>query len=362
MAPPLTYNPGSSRTRYAAVQTDGRWTLAALTTALLLLYFTPWLALGHGVESSGLGLWIELPALLRPIDRFGIGEYAAPVLGWSIPLIGAVGVVQSARGRVSLCALALAASVFSLVAFGLWLSRWPQTPSLATLPLTHAGLAVVAGAVLVLGLNVLGALLRPRLEERLGISERRRRDGTVAIDVDRQRWRPLWRLLYSVANVAIVYVAAVLWTRYHLFELADRFALPVTAAMTVVIALAGLWVVRSALGRAPYARIVIDYDSLRVITGGERGRYARGHIGGLYVPQQAEDGVRDYYNAAPDAQTLTLPVTSSGSPTPQPGGLLRTPRASVMMRMRDRSVALAHHLRPAQAKELVRRLTIRLLD
>ena len=46
----------------------------------------------------------------------------------------------------------------------------------------------------------------------------------------------------------------------------------------------------------------------------------------------------------------------------QAGGLLRTPRASVMMRMRDRTVALAHHLRPAQAKELVRRLTIRLLD
>jgi len=344
------------------VQTDGRWTLAALTTALLVLYFTPWLTLGHGMELSGFKLAFGLPALLQPIDRFGIGDYIAPLLGWAIPLLGLIGVVQSARGKVSVCAITLALIVCGLLGFGLWLSPWQHAPTFATLPLTPAGLFVLASVALTLGLNAVSAMWAHRVEERLGITERRRHNGTVAIDVHAPRWRPLAQLLYIVANAAIVYAALLFWAHYHLFGMADAFMVPLTVSLIVLVSMALFMVVRSALRHPALARIVIGYESLRVIAGGDRGRYQRGHIGGLYVPEQAQANVRNYYDEALDENTLTLPVATQATGTPPAGTLLGVPRTHVMMRLRHRTVALAHHLSPAQAKELVRRITIRLLD
>jgi hypothetical protein len=132
--------------------------------------------------------------------------------------------------------------------------------------------------------------------------------------------------------------------------------------LIVLVSMALFMVVRSALRHPALARIVIGYESLRVIAGGDRGRYQRGHIGGLYVPEQAQANVRNYYDEALDENTLTLPVATQATGTPPAGTLLGVPRTHVMMRLRHRTVALAHHLSPAQAKELVRRITIRLLD
>ncbi|MES1940772.1 hypothetical protein T5B8_11037 [Salinisphaera sp. T5B8] len=341
---------------------DGRWTLAALTSALLVLYFTPWLALGDGVDTSGYALSSGLTVLLAPIDRFDIGQYLGPVLGWTLPLIGFVGLVQSARGRISLCAMTLAVCVCSLLGFGFWQSPWYQAPTLASLPLTHAGMAVLASALLSLVASLLVALLSGWRDHRHGITEHRRADGTVAIEIRPPRWRPLRRLLYFVANVAIIYVALLFWAHHHLLELADQAMVPVTLVVLAFIALAVAVIVRSALRHNRRARIVIDQQSLSVITGGDCGRYQRQHINGLYVPQQADDNVRDYYDAAHGADALTLPVTTQIPDTVTAEPLLGKPCTRVMMRLRHRTVALAHHLGPAQARELVRRLTIRLLD
>lgn len=341
--------------------TNNRWTPAALSAAVFVLYFTPWLMRRDGSEPTGFALSKDLFASVAGLDRSGLSTTVAPLLAWAIPLLALGGLVQCARGRTRWAGALLAAAVLSVIGLGLSLSSFVGRTQPVAVDFTLGGFAVAGAALALVALAA-----KPRAgDPPLGITERRRDDGTVAIHVSQNRWRPLHRLLYIVVNTAILLGALALWAQDHFPAIAPVAMPPVAGISFVAVALAGVAVSLAASRRAPRARIVIDRTTLTVVAGGERGRYPRSHIGGIYIPQQTDASVSDYYDNHRGKHTLTLPVSlpkNGSAPAARSVSLFADSGTRVVMNLRNRSVDLARHLTQVQATELVRRLMVRLLD
>ena len=339
---------------------DARWTPTALTAALLLLYFTPWLTLGDGSMPSGFMVTRTVLDALAGLDRPSAAETVSPMLAWAIPALALSGLFQSARGHTRWAGACLGTAVLAVISLGLWLTPFVGESHRMRLDITFAGLAVFAAAFTLMVLSI----RRVSDDEDGTIVERRRRHGVVALDVRQNRWRPLNRLLSIVVNAAIVFGALALWLDDHFPDIALLTMLPIAAIALIAIALTGAAASLTASRRAPLARIVIDDNTLTVVAGGDPGRYPRTHIGGIYVPQGAADEVDSYYNPESRRQTFTLPVTAQAedTPAPNPVSVFADSQESVAMNLRNRTVILARHLTEAQAAELVRRIKIRLLD
>lgn len=331
---------------------DARWTPAALTAAVLMLYFTPWLTFADAANPRGFDL---VHAGIAAMPGFeAISAYAPLLVAGTLPAPALIALVADARGRAPV-PWPLLASVAGL-AVAPWLGVLGAYGNVHIEP-TWSGIAVIGAAfgVVICAAHRVGETAPPR------IVERRQRNGSAAIDVCQNRWRPLHRMLGLSANVAILFVA---------FDLLFAAYLPGSTPLLRTLGAAGVLVVgglvlatlRKAARRAPSARIFVDHRSLAVTAGGDCGRYPREHIGGLYIPQYVDESVANYYAHRGTRNTLTLPVVSrSQAPAPpSPWSLFADTSVSVAMNLRERTVTLARHLTDAQAAELVRRLTIRL--
>ena len=341
------------------MELNARWTPAALTAALLLLYFTPWLTLGDGSLPSGFMVTRGVLDALAGLERPSASDTVSPLLAWAVPVLALAALVQCARGRTRWAGACLAGAILAIIGLGLWLTPFAGPSHRMPLDITLAGMAVLAAAVALMALST-----RRIADDTPTIIERRRRDGAVALDVRQNRWRPLNRLLSVVVDAAIVFGALALWLDTHFPDIAVLTLLPIAAIAIITIGLTGAAASLAASRRTPLARIVIDDTTLTVVAGGDRGRYPRTHIGGIYVRHGTADEVDDYYNPENRRQTLTLPVTtvSEDTPEPSPVSVFADSKARVAMNLRNRTVVLARHLTADQAGELVRRLKIRLLD
>lgn len=340
---------------------DARWTPTALAIAAGLLYFTPWLVAVDGTTVSGFdqlrAFLAGLPAL-RDVDA--LADYAAPLCAASLPaltLFGLGGYLRGARKqRPRWTGAALFATAILLLWTGTIADHWPPRSS----SIEPAGFVCVTASSALLWLVCRGL----PVDDSHGIRERRRRDASVAFDIQQNRWRPLQRLIAMVVDATIILLALALWATAYFPEIAIFALLPIGAGATVYAVVIAILALRVVARRGAAARLVVDRTALTVVTGRDRGRYARAAIGGIYVPQHVDDAVKEYYEHDGSRHTLTLPVaTTARRRTPQrPGQVFSDSRASVAVSVHGRAVTLARHLTSAQADELVRRLTIRLLD
>lgn len=332
----------------------------ALSTAVFVLSFTPWLISHDGLILDGLGLSRDLLHASIGPDRYGLSELAVSMLAWVLPALAIAVFVQSLRASPRRYGAALGVIVFAVIGLDYWLAHSLKPAHGAYLELTISGQAVVAAALALLIL----AAVRRRRDETYAIEETRGHRGAAIIDVRQNRWRPLHLLIYALLSAAIVAVAIALWLESYSPFAATIIVVPAATLTVLVIAPCVVAVARAAARRAPRARIVISRSLLTVVAGGERGHYPRAQIGGIFIPRHSSKKLQAYYNHHRGEHKLTLPVASADhdSHTAQGLSLFAESEVSVAINLRDRSVELARYLTDEQAVELRRRVMIRLLD
>lgn len=332
----------------------------ALSVALFVLSFTPWLISHDGAILDGLPLARDLLHALFGPAHYGLVDVAISGLAWVLPALAVAVFIQSLRAPPRRYGAALGAIVFTVFGLDYWLVHLLRPAQRAYLELTVSGQAVVGAALALLIL----AVVQRRRDDTHAIKETRGHRGAAVFDVQQNRWRPLGLLLHTLLSVAIVAIAAALWLDVYSPALATILITPIATLLLLTIVPWVLVVARAAARRAPFARIVITRSLLTVVAGGERGHYPRAQIGGIFIPSHTSRKTRRYYNHHRGAHKLTLPVTPSNNDSPANHGLslFAESDACVAINLSDRSIELARYLTDEQAVELRRRVMIRLMD